>query len=1727
MRKFLLLSISFAISIITYCQDFSNKGKDFWVGYGNHVRMFYNNGIESMQIYLTSDVSTTGNISIASVGFNQNFTVTANQITIIDIPRTAALLDEGLYNHGIHITAVKPVVAYGFIYYSAQSGATVFLPTNTLGKDYYTLNYTQLSNEASSYSYFFVEAVEPGTTTVQITPSQTTKGGWPANVMQTISLTQGQIYQVLSATDLTGSIIKTVASGTGGCKKVAVFCGSGKISIAGAGGSNTADNLYQQMYPASTWGKKYVLIPSGNRPNTNNPPVVNTNFFRIYRPDPTSIVTLNGVPIPAASFTNNYYQFSSSTSNIVEADKPILVAQYFTTQGVLGNQNPHDPEMIYLNPVEQTVKDVTVNSMQPPANTQITQHFINVVLRNAGTGVSSFKIDGVTPTAAVTVLPQDNNYAYLRIYTNGNSTNPLASGAHHLTCDSGFNAIAYGFGNVESYGYSAGTNLKDIYQQIGVSTQYGIETSPSVCTGSPFKFKVSLPYCADSIRWNLSNLPGPPAPANPIIYYNTCTPGVAGGPDSTTTVNGKTIYWYNLPTLYTFATIGTYPVTITTYTTTVSTCGSVQDIDFDLQISDPPVADFTWTNNGCVTDTVRFTDATVTVKPLYNWWWDFGEPASGVNNNAIIKNPVHKYANAGTYTVRYSNITTPGCLSDTISKQVTITNVPSAKFGMSSPICAGLPVTFSDTSTLVAPGSIVKWHWDFGDGFTTIRSNNTDTTHIYTPWNPNITDTLTVETNTGCKSLPFYRTFKVNPIPVSDFTLPAGVCLPRDSAHFISTSTIADATTGFGYLWDFGDPSSVPNNASTLSNPAHHYNNIGPYSINLTTTSAAGCVHDTTKILSNIYPQAIAGFTVNAENCLNDITGFTSSSTGSGNTITEYHWDFGDGSPDVNTANPTHTYATAGVKTIRHWVKTNMGCYSDTAVLTVTINPLPTANFTYNTPNCETRTIVFTDASVPNAGSLDTWQWDFNDGSPVDNAPNPTHIFANAGSYNVKLTITTSKGCSSFIIKTVVINARPMAGFITPEVCLSDTYAQFLDTSKVALPSNISGWQWNFGDPFATAPNPNTSTLQNPTHSYTAVGPYNIQLIATSNAGCKDTLNQTLIVNGSFPVANFTVNNSTTLCANDSVAIVEASTVFPGVITKVEIYWDNINFPATLQIDNTPFTGKVYKHLYLPNSQVTQNYQIRYRAYSGGICVNDKLSVITVNAAPKVQFAAIPDICYDAAPYLITQASEVGAVPGTFAYSGPGIVNANGLFDPVIAGIGLHTVKYTYTSSAASCVDTISQTIKVLDTASALFIFTGPVCEGSPATFRDISTAPAGVVLNNTVWDFGDGSPLQNHAPGSVFTHLFPAWGTYTVTMYNESAYGCKAAATQRQVYISPIPVAAFSFVQSSVCLPNAMVSFNNTSGIADGTANAFTYLWDLGDLTTSSAKTPPPHLYTSTGPFTVALKVTSGNNCTNTVNHLINFIHPQPKAAFSFSKPEVCIGDVVTVRDQTNGLDGSVIKWNWDFGDGIKGANAVETHLYGFTQTFGVSLFVTNSQGCNSDTLTQSFTVHPYPVVSAGPNRWVLQGGTITIQPAVTGNNLQYLWSPATYLNNVAIEMPSAVNVQDDITYTLTVTARGGCSRSDEMFVKVLKAPKIPNTFTPNGDGMNELWQIQYLDSYPDNRVQVFTRTGQLVFESRGYKTAWDGKMNGKALPFDTYYYIIEPGNGRAPITGYVTIVK
>jgi gliding motility-associated-like protein len=217
--------------------------------------------------------------------------------------------------------------------------------------------------------------------------------------------------------------------------------------------------------------------------------------------------------------------------------------------------------------------------------------------------------------------------------------------------------------------------------------------------------------------------------------------------------------------------------------------------------------------------------------------------------------------------------------------------------------------------------------------------------------------------------------------------------------------------------------------------------------------------------------------------------------------------------------------------------------------------------------------------------------------------------------------------------------------------------------------------------------------------------------------------------------------------------------------------------------------------------------------------------------------------------------------------------------------------------------------------------------------------------------------------------------------------------------------------------------------------------------------------------------------------------------------------------------------------GDNVNTSLHTQTVDYTYidTLTYNVSLYIVNSIGCHSDTAYRNMKVYPNPIVNAGNDTTVLTGTTTRMKAVVSGVETQYLWTPDTYFNNGnnTILAPLAVNITNDITYTLQVFARGGCMRMDQVYIKVLKDPVISNTFTPNGDGINDKWEITYLKDFPNSKVQVFTKSGQKIFESTGYGKPWDGTYNGKPLPLDTYYYIIEPGNRHDPITGYITILK
>jgi gliding motility-associated-like protein len=1421
MRKSILLMSLVCVVSLSWSQDFTNKGKEFWLGYGNHQQMYDPNRANQpgMDVYVTSDVDTEITLELPGLGISQTYMIFANQLRQITITSSAFLDTEGTFDKGIHITALKPVVVYAHIYYASVSGASLCLPVATLGREYYAVNFKQeaQANITNAWSWFFVVATEDNTE-IEVTPSANTHT-MTAGQTYTRTLQKGQVFNVLSATDLTGSVIKSVNNGTG-CKKIAVFCGSGRIGIGcPTGGVGSSDNLFQQMYPNSTWGKKYLTVPSSTRP---------LNYYRIIRPDASAVVKRDGAIIPAGSFTNNFYfDFSDANPHVIESDKPILVAQYFTTQDCAEITSNGDPEMIYLSPVEQTVNKVTVASMRLISSAR-NMHFINAVVKNNPGAINSFRIDGVSYATRFVQHPTDAAYAYAQIGVSGPS-------AHTITCDTPFNATAYGFGGFESYGYSAGSNLKDLYQFVSLQNPYAVVHFPASCKSTPFRLAMTFPYQPTEIKWIFGatlNAAG--------IADVTITSPVA---DSTWVVDGRTLYRYRLPGFYSINLPGTYPIIVKANNPTADGCNGEQQIDYDLEIFDRPKADFSFAAK-CLGDPVTFTDKIDGLgRSVTKWFWDLKD-----GNTSTLQNVTHNYAAAGLYKVAHWGITDVGCLSDTMEKNVELSQLPVAGFGISPVHCEDTLITFTNQSTVVG-GTLAKWTWDFGDNTVSTTANGDPLTHAYANTGT-YTASLVVETTFGCKSTAFQLPITIHPKPVVDFSLPGNVCLPAGTASFNSLSTIADGTQNlFTYAWDFGDGQTA-----AVSNPVYQYTGVGPYDVKLTVISNNQCAGSRVKTVNTIYPRPKADFDVSGEVCLAAPIQFTDKSDGKGSTVTQWRWDFGN-TQTATQQNNTVTYATADTFDVQLSIVTDKGCISDTVTKQAIVHPLPVAAFTFSAPTCEGAAVNFTDASTPNAGTLAKWQWSFGNGN-TSTSQNPATTYATVNTYTASLVVESSKGCvSPAASQSIAVHPMPVPDFTSPEVCLLDA-AQFTSTSTIADNSEAQfRYSWNFGDG-------GTSTQSSPQHPYGTAGDYQVSLTITSKDGCAKSITHPFTVNGDVRRSAFAVDNAASLCVNKEVLVRDNSEVVSGKLVKVEIYWDYTGDPTVKTVDDDPAIGKSYTHKYPDfGTPATRAYQVRYIAYSGENCFKTDVQTLTLKASPVVEFTALQAVCEEVAPFPVNTAREIFGFSGTGSFSGPGI-SPDGTFNPGAAKPGLHTLRYDFMA----------------------------------------------------------------------------------------------------------------------------------------------------------------------------------GNGCT----------------AFN----------------------------------------------------------------------EQTIRVYPTPVVNAGADKGVLEGGFVLLDGRATGSGLQYQWTPNTAMDDATKPTPR-VSPTEDITYTLTVVSGDGCTDSDDVFVRVLKALVVPNTFTPNGDKINDTWKILYLESYPGCTVDVYNRYGQRVFTSIGYGREWDGTVNGNPLPIGTYYWIINPKNGRPQMNGSVTIVR
>ncbi|MBS1566842.1 MAG: gliding motility-associated C-terminal domain-containing protein, partial [Bacteroidetes bacterium] len=335
----------------------------------------------------------------------------------------------------------------------------------------------------------------------------------------------------------------------------------------------------------------------------------------------------------------------------------------------------------------------------------------------------------------------------------------------------------------------------------------------------------------------------------------------------------------------------------------------------------------------------------------------------------------------------------------------------------------------------------------------------------------------------------------------------------------------------------------------------------------------------------------------------------------------------------------------------------------------------------------------------------------------------------------------------------------------------------------------------------------------------------------------------------------------------------------------------------------------------------------------------------------------------------------------------------------------------------------------------------------------------------------------------------------------------CRVASNQLGIIIDSIPK------------PNATNSSPSCEGapVNLSAANAQTYAWTGPAGFTAAVAAPVITGATPAQQGKYYVQVTTSGGCTARDSTLVT-VYPLPPGDAG-QDATICQGSS-TMLAASGG-----VKYTWAPLTGLSnGAIANPVAAPDTTTQYIVQVY--DQHNCEK-TDTVKITVLKTPVAHAGPDKKIVAGQSVTLEGSASGESISWYWTPAQYINDAGSLTPT-VSTPVDMTYTLHVSTANGCGdASDDVFIRVFQKVSVPNAFSPNGDGINDRWVIDGLDTYPESVTEVYNRYGQLVFRSRGYPRPWDGTYNGKPLPVGTYYYIIDRKNGFPLLSSWVAILR
>lgn len=308
-------------------------------------------------------------------------------------------------------------------------------------------------------------------------------------------------------------------------------------------------------------------------------------------------------------------------------------------------------------------------------------------------------------------------------------------------------------------------------------------------------------------------------------------------------------------------------------------------------------------------------------------------------------------------------------------------------------------------------------------------------------------------------------------------------------------------------------------------------------------------------------------------------------------------------------------------------------------------------------------------------------------------------------------------------------------------------------------------------------------------------------------------------------------------------------------------------------------------------------------------------------------------------------------------------------------------------------------------------------------------------------------------------------------------------------------------------------VCFNETILLSVPEGKSYQWTGPNNFSATTRTVNIPFATYAMSGTYRVIY--TSLTDCVNSNEAQLTVeIPPAPQVSGDVS---ICAGTATTLTAS----GGS--SYTWTPAIGLSNPN-IANPIANPTETTTYTVAIAN--GLCAATKQVRVTVLKNATADAGADQKMIQGQSIQLHGKVAGDNVTYYWSPADYLDDPTKLNPIASPVKD-VTYTLNVISENCIGATDDVFIRVFQKLNIPNTFSPNNDGVNDTWVIEALETYPTATIKVMNRDGEVVYTGNSSSAPWNGKYKGQVLPSGAYYYIISLNAEVKNQSGWLMIVR